>query len=69
MSRTNEAIHIEWHESCKCKCTLDGSVCNNQQHWNKDKCRCDGKELVYKGICDKRFISNPSNCERECDKS
>ena len=45
------------------------SVCNNQQHWNKDKCRCDGKELVYKGICDKRFISNPSNCERECDKS
>ena len=35
MSRTNEAIHIEWHESCKCKCTLDGSVCNNQQRNHK----------------------------------
>ena len=67
MSRTNEAIHIEWHESCKCKCTLDGSVCNNQQRNNN--CRCEWKELIYKGICDKRFISNPSNCERECDKS
>ena len=20
MSRTNEAIFIEWHETCKCKC-------------------------------------------------
>ena len=28
MSRTNETRHIEWHETCKCKCRLDGSVCN-----------------------------------------
>ena len=31
MSRTNETRHIEWHETCKCKCRLDGSVCNNEQ--------------------------------------
>ena len=31
MSRTNEARHIEWHETCKCKCRLDGSVCDNKQ--------------------------------------
>ena len=31
MPRTNEARHIEWHESCKCKCTLDASVYNNKQ--------------------------------------
>ena len=23
MSRTNETRHIEWHETCKCKCRLD----------------------------------------------
>ena len=29
MSRTNEKRHIEWHKTCKCKCRLDASVCNN----------------------------------------
>ena len=24
--------------------------------------------MIDKGICDKRFIWNPSNCECECDK-
>ena len=27
------------------------------------------KELIDKGICDKGFIWNPSNCECECDKN
>ena len=40
-------------ENCKCKCRLDSSVCNNKQRWNKDKCRCECKELIDKGICDK----------------
>ena len=31
MSRTNEKRHIEWHDICKCKCILHGSVCNNKQ--------------------------------------
>ena len=31
MSRTNETRHIEWHKTCKCKCILDASVCNNKQ--------------------------------------
>ena len=35
MSRTNETRHIKWHETCKCKCRLDASVCNNKQRWNK----------------------------------
>ena len=69
MSRTNETRHIEWHETCKCKCRLDASVCNNKQRWNDDKCRCECKELIDKGVCDKGFIWNPSNCECECDKS
>ena len=31
MLRTNATRHIEWHESCKCKCRLDASVCYNEQ--------------------------------------
>ena len=68
MSRTNEARHIKWHETCKCKCRLDTSVCNNKQRWNKGKCRCECKELIDKGICNKEFIWNPSNCEFEYGK-
>ena len=63
ISRTNETRHIEWHETCKCKCRLDASVCNNKQSWNKDKCRCEYKELIDKGSYDKGFIWNPSNCD------
>ena len=69
MSRTNETRHKEWQETCKCKCRIDASVCNNKQRWNEDKCRYECKELIDKGVCDKRFIWNPSNCDCECDKS
>ena len=60
---------IKWHETCKSKCRLDISVCNKKQIQNEDKCRCEFKALIEKGIRDKVFISNPSNCECECDKS
>ena len=56
MSITNEKRHIEWHETCTCKCKLDASVCDNKQRWNKDKCRCECKELLDKGMCNKGFI-------------
>ena len=26
MSRTNKTRHIEWHETCKCKCRLDARL-------------------------------------------
>ena len=80
MSRTNETRHIKWHETCKCKCRLDGSLCNNKR-WNDDKCRCECKELIDKSVCvcvcvcvrvcvwDKELVWNPSNCECKCDKS
>ena len=31
MSRANETKHIEWHETWKSKCRLDGSVFNDKQ--------------------------------------
>ena len=34
----------------KCKCRLDASICNNKQRWNEDKCKCECKELIDKGI-------------------
>ena len=69
MSRTSKTRHIEWHETCKCKCRLDANDCNNKQRWNDDKCRCECRELIEKGVCDKVLIWNPSNCECECGKS
>ena len=50
-------------------CRLVASVCNNKQSWNNDKCRCECKELIDKGVCDRGYIQNPSNCDCECDKS
>ena len=81
MTLTNETRHIKCHGTCKCICRLDKIICNNKQWWNKDvnvdiinvKCdekfRCQCKKLFDKGVCDKGFIFNPSNCECECDKS
>ena len=69
MSRTNETRNIKWHETCKCKCRVDASVCNNKQRWNDDKCSCECNELIDKSVCDPGFIWNPGNCECECDKS
>ena len=69
MSRTNETRHIKWYETCKCKCKLGSSVCNNSQRWNRNKCRCECKKLIDKGRCNKGYIWNPSNCKCECDKS
>ena len=69
MSRTNETRHIKWHETCKCKCRLDASVCNNKQRWNDDKCRCECKGLIDKDVWDEGYAWNPSNWECEYDKS
>ena len=69
MTRTNETWFIEWHEKCKWICRLDKIICNNKQKWKKGKCRCECKELIDKGECDKGYIWNPSNCESKCDKS
>ena len=55
-SRTNETKFIEWRESRKCICRLNRIICNNKQRWNKNKCRCECKELIDKGVCDKGFI-------------
>ena len=66
MSKTKETRHIKF---IRFKCRLDARVCNNKQRWNKDKCRCECKELIVIGRSDKGFIWNPSNCEYGCGKA
>ena len=44
MSWSNQKKQIEEHETCKHKCILDASICNNKQRWNEDKCRCEYRE-------------------------
>ena len=53
MSRTDETRHIKQHETCKCKCKLDASICNNKKRWNDDQYRCEFKELIDKSVCDR----------------
>ena len=54
---------------CKCEWKCGANACNNKQRWNKDKCRCECKELIDTRMCDKGFIWNPNNCECDCDKA
>ena len=62
----NETRNVLWHESCKCVCRLNSSVCNSKQIWNSDACRCDCNE-DFAGIinCTKGYMWNPSTCA--CD--
>ena len=66
--RLNEARNVLWHESCKCVCRLNSSVCNSKQIWNSDTCKCDCNE-DFAGImtCNKGYMWNPSTCACECD--
>ena len=65
----NETRNVLWHESCKCVCKLNSSICNNKQIWNGDTCRCDCNE-DFTGIinCTKGCTWNPSTCECQSDR-
>ena len=68
LMRLNETRNVLWHESCKCVCKVNSSVCNNKKFWNSDTCRCDCNE-DFAGIinCTKGYTWNPSTCECQCD--
>ena len=68
LMRLNETRNELWHESCKCVCKLNSSVCNSKQIWNSDTCRCDCNE-DFAGIisCDKGYMWNPNTCKCQCD--
>ena len=68
LMRLNETRNVLWHESCQCVCLLNSSICNSQQIWNSDTCRCNCNEN-FAGIinCTKGYMWNPSTCACECD--
>ena len=41
LTMLNETRNVSWHESCKCVCKLNSSICNDKQIWNSDTCRCN----------------------------
>ena len=68
LMRLNETRNVLFHESCKCVCLLNSSVCNIKQIWISDTCRCDFNEDFAAIISfDKEYTWNPSTCSCECD--
>ena len=64
----NETRNVLWHESCKCVCRLNSSVCNSKQIWNRDTCRCNCNEDFANIInCTKGYMWNPRTCACECE--
>ena len=66
--RLNETRNLLWHESCKCVCKLNSSVCKNKQIRNDDTCSCNCNEN-FAGLlsCYKGYTWNPSTSECQCD--
>ena len=48
MSRSNETRYIKQHETCKCRCRLDASVCNDEQRWSIENVDVDVKNWLTK---------------------
>ena len=66
ISQQNELRGIEFHESCKCNCLLNETVCNDKQKWNKNKCRWECLKIEE---CDNTFFWNIFNCRFEHKKT
>ena len=61
-------VIVLWHESCKCVCRLNSSLCNSKQIWTSDTCRCDCDEDFSSIInCTKGYTWNPSTYECQYD--
>ena len=66
--RLNETRNVLWHESCKCVCRLNSSVCNSKQIWKSDTCRSDcNEDFVGIMTCNTGNMWNPSTCECQCE--
>ena len=43
---------------CKCVCKFGANVYNNKQRLNKDKCRCECKKLIDKGVDNRIYLES-----------
>ena len=58
LMRLNETRNVLWHESCKCVCKLNSSICNNKQKWCKSGQYLDHKNFVCKNKLIGRLIED-----------
>ena len=67
--RVNEARFLVQHESCKCKCGFNESLCNSNQKQNHDECRCECKKLDDWRFYKDDYTWNPSTCDCKGNKA
>ena len=65
ISQQNELRDIEFHESCKCDCLLNETVCNDKQIWDGNNCKCECLKIED---CDNYCCCNVVNCRCEYKK-
>ena len=53
ITRINVSKTLTKHISWKCKCRFDKKICNSDQSWNNDKCRCECKKHH---LCEKDYV-------------
>ena len=62
ITRMNELKKLTKHKSCECKCKYDGRICNSDQYWKNNKCRCECKKH---DAYEKKYLWNPAICSCE----
>ena len=65
ITQQNETRQVFFHESCKCDCVMNETVCNNKQKWKSEECKCECLKIEK---CEDGFVWNVSNCECEQGK-
>ena len=65
-----ETVFLVQHESWECKCGLSESVCNSNQKWNHNRCRCTCKGLndwvLVKMIICEVLVLWDCECNKAC---
>ena len=69
VSGVNEIKFLVQYKSRGSKCRLNESVCNSEQKWNHNECRCECKELDDWDFCKNDYMWNPSRRNCECNKA
>ena len=53
--RVNVSKALTEHNSCDCKCELDGRKCNSDQKWSKDLCLNECTNSTKHHVCKKKI--------------
>ena len=69
MLRVSETRFLVQYELCKCKCTLNETVCNSKQKQNHNEYPCECKKLRYWISCKDDYMWNPSISDFHCKKT